>query len=190
MPTIVDALKMRYPNAKGSTIVDVLKSINGAEVGDDIDDHILNGQGKTDFYYDPPCSVRTAFLQTAPDGGFIFTRFDVMDGETLMGYCYKYEFAEEMDVTNPPTDGELCMFQLVYDDLPQSTLVQQTGRFCTNEGLTDKDKFDGINAGKPLMIFGGASNASVKTVYLFMPDHTEETIQISAFAYCVLTPVV
>lgn len=186
MPTIVEALKMRYPNAKGSTIVDVLKSINGAEVGDDIDDHILNGKGKFNLFFDPGSIQRTVFLPTAPDGGFIFTRFDVMDGETLMGYCYKYEFAEEMDVTNPPTDGENCLFRYVYNN----TLYEQIGRFCTNDGLTDKDKFDGINAGKPLMIFGGASKASVKTVYWFLPDSTEETVTSAGIEYCVLTPVV
>lgn len=190
MPTIVEALKMRYPNAKGNTIVDVLKSINDASVGDTIDVQVLNGQGKTDFYYDPPRVFRTAFMPTAPAGGFIFTRFDVMDGETLMGYAYKFVFDEETDVTNPPTDGEQCMFQFIYSELPQYTIAQQTGRFCSNDGLTNKDKFDGINAGKPLMIFGGASNASVKTVYLFVPDYTEETLTVSAFAYNVLTPVV
>ena len=186
MPTIVEAIKMKYPKAQGDTIADVLKSINGNEVGDGIDEHILNGKGKPDFYYDPPCRVRVDWTY-APTDGFVCNRFDIMDGDTVIGHGYRYDFEEETTVVDPaPTEDELLWFNFPGNGMS----VVQSGRFCSNDGLSDKDKFDVTNSGKPTMIIGSESKASVKTIYLFIPGITEETSTCPFVEYAVLTPVV
>lgn len=186
MPTIVESIKMKYPKAQGDTIAEVLKSINGNEVGDGIDEHILNGKGKPDFYYDPPCRVRVEW-RYVPTDGFVLNRFDIMDGDTVIGHGYRYDFEEEATVVDPaPTEDELLWFNFAWSG---GISVVQSGRFCSNDGLSDKDKFDVTNSGKPTMIIGSESNASVKTVYLFIPDATEETITCIGIVYAVLVPV-